>query len=36
MVEPKLRRSQLNKSTNDFTPPGFEKRKSCGGGFTSS
>ena len=38
MVEPKLRRSQLNKSTHDLnlTPTGFEKRKSCGGGFASS
>jgi hypothetical protein len=26
----------LNKSTHDLTPTGFEKRKSCGGGFTSS
>lgn len=30
MVEPKLRRSTLNKSTHDLTPNGFEKRKSVG------
>lgn len=30
MVEPKLRRSALNKSTHDLTPTGFEKRKSLG------
>ena len=30
MVEPKLRRSTLNKSTHDLTPTGFEKRKSLG------